>query len=592
MRSIRAIAAMLAGLCAMAAAQAAEVAAVDTLIVTATRTEIPLRDATVPVTVITREDIELSLASDLAELLRFQAGIDIGRNGGPGQATSVFLRGTESNHTLVLMDGVRINPGTLGGAAIQNIAPELVDRVEIVKGARSALFGTDAIGGVINILTRRADDSYLEGGAGLGSFRTRSGFVSGGHNGRDGEFGATVNWQQSDGYAPHTASTIERGYENLSANLYGSRTIGSAELSLRHWQTQGTVEYLDFFLEPVDQDFENRTTAVQLQNQLGPTGTSKLVVASMRDAITQNQSPDFVISERVSVDWQYSLDLAAHTFTAGLFGVDETASSLSYGSGFDEDTRVRAAFVQDQWSRGRHKAFVAMRLTDHESFGNHATWNVEYALEIGSQWFLTAGLGHAFRAPDATDRFGFGGQPDLEPELADEGLLGLRYSPSDRHSVDFELYRNDIDDLIEFDLESFQLRNIDTAEIRGAQISYEYRGDNFVFHAEAVRQRADDSGTGDRLLRRAEQTATLSYTRNIGAHRLGISLFASGEREDFGGVVLPGYVLANVTAQIALGSQWALHARVENLLDVEYQTAAEFRMPARGGFLELKYHWQ
>ena len=145
---------------------AADMAPGDTIIVTATRTEIPLSDAIVPVTVITREDIELSLATDLAELLRFQAGIDIGRNGGPGQTTSVFMRGTESNHTLVLIDGVRINPGTLGGAAIQHISPEIIERVEIVKGARSALFGTDAIGGVINIITRRADKAFVEAGAG------------------------------------------------------------------------------------------------------------------------------------------------------------------------------------------------------------------------------------------------------------------------------------------------------------------------------------------------------------------------------------------------------------------------------------------
>ena len=114
----------------------AKSAVLDTIIVTATRSEIALRDATVPVTVIGREQIEQSLASDLAELLRFEAGLDIARNGGPGQATSLFLRGTESNHTLVLIDGVRINPGTIGGAPIQHIAPELVERVEIVKGAR------------------------------------------------------------------------------------------------------------------------------------------------------------------------------------------------------------------------------------------------------------------------------------------------------------------------------------------------------------------------------------------------------------------------------------------------------------------------
>ena len=591
MKTIRSIVAGLAGFSTVTAVQAADVSPVDTVIVTATRTEIPLHDATVPVTVISREDIELSLATDLAELLRFQAGIDLGRNGGPGQATSIFLRGTESNHTLVLIDGVRINPGTLGGAAIQHIAPELIERVEIVKGARSALFGTDAIGGVINIITRRADDTYLESSAGVGSFDTRSGFLSGGNRGQVGEFGVTVNWQQTDGYAPRTDSSIERGYDNLSANLYASRRIGSGELSVHHWQTEGTVEYLDFFLQPVDQDFENRTTAVQIENRLGEHGTSKLIVSAMRDAINQNQSADFVTSDRFSIAWQYSLALASHTLTAGLFGVDETASSLSFGSGFDEDTAVRAAFVQDQWSRGPHRTFVALRLTDHESFGKHTTWNAEYALAINEDWSLTAGLGHAFRAPDATDRFGYGGRPNLEPELADEAQLGLRYTSGSGHSVDFELYRNDIEDLIEFDLQSFQLQNIAAAEIRGAQIGYEYRGDHYVFRAEAVSQRADNALTGERLLRRAEESATVSFTRDIGVHRLGISLFASGEREDFGGVVLPGYVLANLTAQLVLGDQWALHARIENLLDTDYQTAADFRMQERGSFVELKYRW-
>jgi vitamin B12 transporter len=570
---------------------AADQAPGETIIVTATRTEIPLRDAIVPVTVITREDIELSLATDLAEILRFQAGIDIGRNGGPGQATSMFMRGTESNHTLVLMDGVRINPGTLGGAAVQHITPEIIERIEIVKGARSALFGTDAIGGVINIITRRADAAFLETAIGAGSFDSRSGFISAGDRGDNGDFGVTLNWQDTAGFAPRTDSDIERGYDNLSANLYGARRFGDSEISLRHWQTEGNVEYLDFFLTPVDQDFKNSTTAVELDTRIGDRGSSKFIASFMQDDIAQNQSDDFVKSDRISLDWQYSHAFARHTLTAGLFAVDENASTLSFGSGFDEDTAVRAAFIQDQWSHQRHRTFVALRLTDHETFGNQTTWNAEYAYELDDNWTINAGLGHAFRAPDATDRFGFGGNPDLHPELADEAQLGLRYAPGSGHSINIEFYRNDIEDLIDFDLQTFELRNIAQAEIRGAQIGYEYRGDRFVVHAEIVKQSADDALTGDRLLRRAEESATLSYTQDIGVHRIGLAFIASGDREDFGGVTLNGYVLADLTAQFILGQTWALHARIENLLDTEYQTANNFRMQGRGGFVELKYRW-
>jgi len=575
----------------ISAALAAENAPGETIIVTATRTEIPLSDAIVPVTVITREDIELSLATDLAELLRFQAGIDIGRTGGPGQSTSIFMRGTESNHTLVLMDGVRMNPGTLGGAAIQHVAPKMIERVEIVKGARSALFGTDAIGGVINIITRRTENAYFETALGTGSFDTRSAYVSGGNRGPKGDFGVSLNWQDTAGYAPRTDSDIVRGYDNLSANLYASRQIGNSEISLRHWQTEGTVEYLDFFLNPVDQDFENSTTAAELTTKIAEKGTSKLIVSFMQDDISQNQTDEFVKSDRVSLDWQYSHAFTSHTLTGGLFANDENASTLSYGSGFDEDTEVRAVFLQDQWSRDRHKTFLALRLTDHETFGNHTTWNAEYAYEISDAWTLNAGLGHAFRAPDATDRFGFGGNPDLNPELADEAQLGIRYAPGSGHSVDIEFYSNDIEDLIEFDLQTFELRNISKAEIRGTQLGYEYRGDRYVVRAEVVKQSADNATTGERLLRRAEESASLSYTQDIGDHRIGISLVASGDREDFGGVKLPGYLLANLSGQFTINNAWSLHARVDNLLDTEYETAANFRMQERGGFIELKYRW-
>ena len=570
-------------------AHASDISPSDTIIVTATRTEIPLEHATVPVRVITRDDIELSLATDLAELLRFEAGIDIGRNGGPGQATSLFMRGTESNHTLVLVDGVRMNPGTIGGAAIQHISPEVIERVEIVKGARSALFGTDAIGGVINIITRRAEGTSIEGGAGAGSFGSRSAFLSGGLRSDRNHAGITLDWQDTDGYPPRVGSDIERGSDNLSLNVYAARDIGDGEVSLRHWRAEGTVEYLDFFLTPVDQDFRNAVTALQFDKQFAGRGTNKLIVSHMLDRIEQNQSEDFVESKRMSLDWQHTLAFAEHTVTAGLFAMSETAKTLSFGSGFEEDTDVGAVFLQDQWIHDRHRAFVAARFTDHDAFGGQTTYNAEYGYELTPAWSVSAGLGRAFRAPDATDRFGFGGNPDLEPEVADEYQLGLRYAPGNRHSVDVEFYANDIEDLIEFDLETFTLVNIDAAEIRGAQLGYQYMGDTFSLRADLVRQRAENAADGSRLLRRAEESLTLSYTQDIGRNRLGVSVLASGDREDFGGVILPGYVVASLTGQIELSEAVQIHARVENLFDTEYQTAADFRMQGRGAFVEIKY---
>jgi vitamin B12 transporter len=182
------------------------------------------------------------------------------------------------------------------------------------------------------------------------------------------------------------------------------------------------------------------------------------------------------------------------------------------------------------------------------------------------------------------------------PELANEMQLGLRFYPGPRHNISLELYQNDIEDLIEFEFDpatfEFQARNIGRAEIRGAEVVYEYRGNGFRLRANLVKQQADNAIDGVRLLRRAEDSLTVSLTKDIGAHRIGLSVLASGDREDFGGVVLESYVLANLTGQIVFGEKWRLHAKIENLLDEEYETAAGFPMQERSGFLQLMYSWE
>ena len=567
------------------------VATDDVIVVTATRSESPLKDLIVPVTVINREQIELAAASDIAELLRFEAGLDIGRNGGPGQATSVFLRGTESNHTLVLVDGVRINPGTIGGAALQNIAPEMIERIEIVKGSRSSLYGTDAIGGVINIITRRAGSGYAEAGAGLGSFATRSAYTSMAAAGDSGEAGITLNWQATDGYAIRSDSELERGHDNLSLNLYGRRDFGSTAVSLRHWRAAGNTEYLDFFLNPLDQDYRNESTALELATDFGDRGDSKLLVSHMVDEIEQKQSDDYVISRRLALDWQYAFAIEGHELAAGIFLADENAEALSFGSGFDEDTRTRAVFVQDSISRGAHRMFVAARYTDHATFGSEITWNAEYGIDLNEDWALGVGLGRAFRAPDATDRFGFGGNPELAPEVAEELQLSAQYAPGNGHTLRLELFGNDIDDLIEFDFSTFTLQNLASAEIRGAQLGWAWAGEVYSLQADVLSQRAENADTGTRLLRRADESLTIRGTRRLGRHLVGLSLLAAGEREDFA-ATLPGYVLVNANGQFRLGDHWQANLRVENLLDTRYETAAPYRMAERSAYLELKYHWQ
>ena len=178
----------------------------------------------------------------------------------PGQQTSLFIRGTESNHVLVLMDGLRINP-SIGNAAIQNIAPELVERIEIVKGPRSTLYGSEALGGVINVITRRGAEDGSSVQAGFGRYDTRSASFSTGIGGERGDASFGGSWLESDGFPAGSGETIDRGYDNLSFTAAGRAELSSVELGLRAWHAAGTTEYSQFGT-PLDQDFENSALAL------------------------------------------------------------------------------------------------------------------------------------------------------------------------------------------------------------------------------------------------------------------------------------------------------------------------------------------
>lgn len=153
------------------------------------------------------------------------------------------------------------------------------------------------------------------------------------------------------------------------------------------------------------------------------------------------------------------------------------------------------------------------------------------------------------------------------------------------------MYRNDIDDLIEFDNSAFMLRNISRAEIRGAQLGWQYRGDTFSVRTDLVSQQAENAADGRLLLRRPERSMTVNVTKELGEHALGLSVLASSEREDVNGS-LPGYVLVNLTGQLRLNQQWQLNGRIENVLDTDYQTSAPYAMQSISGFVELKYRWR
>ena len=587
---------MLAALLCSPWAQVLAADSLDTVVVTATRNAQSLRTLAAPVIVITREDIENSLATDLADLLRFHAGLEIARNGGPGANTSLFMRGTESNHTVVMIDGIKINPGTLGGAAIQNIDPELIERIEIVKGPRSTLYGSEAIGGVINIITRRDENINLALRVGADQGRK----VAGGFNARHvtGRAGLNFSASASDGFPARASSESDNAYRNTSLNAYLDHYFDAdTYLELRHWQSQGTGEYLNFLLNPRDQDFRNSASELSLRNAFAANWRSQLKLGYIEDKLDQNQGTDFAHTARWVLDWQNDVELAGNQLlSAGLMISDESTDTAGF-AGFEEDTRVNAVFVQDIVELGAHTLLAGLRHTDHESFGDHDTWNLEYSYNFGagSQLFATAGT--AFRAPDATDRFGFGGNPNLRPERSRNVEAGLRYRLDSANRVKLSAFDNRIDDLIGFDLASFSAANIDKARIRGIEAGYEFQKDGWSFALDALYQNPEDTRQDQQLVRRAKRSvsARLEYAcRDFAA---GLHALYSGERPDFDAFTfarkdLDAYTLVNLNARLTLDRAWAVHLKVENLFDEEYQLVDDYNTARRGAYVELRYNGQ
>ncbi|MGH8311588.1 MAG: TonB-dependent receptor, partial [Steroidobacteraceae bacterium] len=296
-----------------------------TTVVTATRTETQLDDVLAPVIVITREELARALANDVASVLRFHAGLDIGRTGGPGQPTSIFMRGTDSNHTQVLVDGVRMNPGTIGGAALEQIATDGVERIEVVKGPRSAIYGTDAIGGVVNVISADSTPDLWAGSAGYGRYDTRLATLRGGWAGDESHLRFSASHLDTDGFAPRTIDPRATPHENLSLNVGLGTQVGGVKLSAHHWQSRSDLSYLGFSLRDfgnalVEQERDNSVSAVAADFQPLDRWRSQLRVSrtvdDLQDNATQDslgtfESDDFARTRRVAYDWQNDVTLAA-----------------------------------------------------------------------------------------------------------------------------------------------------------------------------------------------------------------------------------------------------------------------------------------
>lgn len=568
----------------------------DNLVITATRTPVASHRVIAPVDIIDAETIERSMAMELSELLRFQAGLDIVRVGGAGQQTSIFTRGTNSNHTLVLIDGVRINTGSAGGAAIQNIAPEIIERIEIVKSPRTTLYGENAIGGVINVITHRPDSAVISGFAGAGQDNTQKFGVSAGTGLAGFSSSGQAQHVQTDGLPIVEGAGFASGWDNTTLAGRAGYAADSWSLDGRAWLSAGTTEYVGFPLVPASQDYENMVVAMAGSAAFTDNWTSLLDLSFATDELAQNQSPDFAETRRTIIDWQNTISMQGErVFVAGIYLSREEVTGESFGFPLiAEDSDTIAIYAEDSLEFDRHALLLAGRYSDSDAYGSDFTWNVEYGFDMTAATRFTTNAGRAVRAPSAAERFGaFGGNPNLKEEDALTIQAGWQWTPTENQDMTIDVFYSEIENLIASDA-NFILQNIENAEIRGIEAGYSFVRPNWSVRTTGLLQDPKNKSTGALLLRRAEHQATLSFVRNFGQHQIGADAMIVGSRMDFGGQKLAGYGLINLTGHIALSEHWSIDGRIENLLDRDYTPAfydfgRRYLAPRRGAYVEFRY---
>jgi vitamin B12 transporter len=566
------------------------------IVVTGTKTEVPQARSAVPVEVITSEQIRNSAATDAADLIELYSNVDLARNGAYGKTTSIFIRGAESNHTLVLIDGVKMNPGTIGLAALQNISPDIIERIEIVKGPRSSLYGSDAIGGVINIITRKnIDGAQLNIVAGVGEDNTTKTGASALYGNETISTGITVEQFDTDGIQITDASDEDSGYDNQTINAFFDFQMGRSDFRFSYWEAQGNTEYYSF--GDLDQDFKNSVGSAVWDYALNGNISSHLRISTITDDIDQNQENflaefDFADTDRDEIEWKMDYQTDSNLiYSLGILRSEETVNAQSFGTRIEEDTDTNAVYVLLQNQLENSSYDVVLRQTDHEDFGNQTTWNIDYRYWVSAGTNLYIGGGEAFRAPDATDRFGSIGNPDLDPEKSKTIELGIEHRLTENSILSITYFENRIKDLIEPNATFTRMENIEKAKIKGVEINLQGQRERWQYAVSVLAQNPENTELDETLSRRAKSRVNAQLNYREDRWQAGGNLILVGKRDNssFDSIVLESYEIANIFTRYNFTPSFSLSAKIENLFDKDYETAADFNTKGRTAYAEFSY---
>ena len=582
----------------------------EDVVVTATRTPQKASESLQPVTVITADEIAASGQETLVEVLQSRAGVEITSNGGFGQPSAVQIRGAKSDHTMVLIDGLRVDSATTGTTAFENIPLNQIERIEIVPGPLSSLYGSEAIGGVIQIFTKSA--KYAPGAsasAGYGTFNTRTASAGINSSYHDTDFSLNAGYLISQGFdatkPPAFGHNPDRdSYHNTNYSLKLAQHFTSDhEIGLTAFQSHGNTRFdSGLFTDDI-----NRQTlsafSLYSRNQLSSAWQSLLRFGLGRDNLEISGAfPGFFRTSQPQLTWQNDFKLGGGSVIAGFEYLDQEVASTTAFTRTSRD--VRSVFAGYVGEFGPHGAQLNVRNDDNSQFGNKTTGSLGYGYHVNSNLRLRAGVGTAFKAPTFNDLyfptfFGFSGNPNLRPERSRSYEAGMNLQAGN-HRLGLTYFDNRITDLIVavFDPVTFTgtTQNINQAHIKGAELSYQGSYAGFWMNSHFTVQNPVNSLTGQLLQRRAKHFGSLTVNKTLGLWKLGAELVTSGARFDSANenpaTRLPGYALYNLTVNYAFAREWSFNLRWNNVFNRNYELVQNFNTPGSNVFFALRYEPQ
>lgn len=596
------------------------------VVVSATRLPTPVREVGSSVTIITSADMEAKQERTLPDALADVPGLNVVQTGGPGGTTSVFMRGTNSNHTKVLIDGIDVSdPSSPDGSFdFSNILTAGIDRIEVLRGPQSGLYGSDAVGGVINIITKSGSGpAQFHGSVEGGSFGTLN--QTAGVSGSVSQFSYAfdmAHFHSSD--TPVTPIGLVPPGRPVNADSYDNRTF-SLKLGAKltdNFDVGLVTRYLESDLYSTSDDYlgPEAIQSLSANHELFTRATAHLVLfdgvfdqtlglgytnynRSFLDPNSVPAIPSLYNGNREKLDWQGNIKLAAGQILT--LGAEHEQDQLNDSSPVFAQLTNDAGFAQLQSSFGQ-RLFntVSLRYDDNSQFGSAVTYRVAPAFlipETGTK--LKASLGTGFKAPsldelyDNYPAYGFFANPALQPETSigyDAGFEQSAFAKKLQFGAAY--FHNDIKNLIEINDSYTSYVNIGRATTQGVESFVSLRPwDRLTLRSDYTYTLAYDDIAQEELLRRPKHKVSLSgIWRVTNAAQVSATVIYVGPWLDTNrdgtatDILAPGYVLVNLAASYDLGQGVTAFARIDNALNVHYQDPLGFQRPGLGVYGGLK----